>query len=227
MLVACEGRTRTIRVPVGPAPEELRRIDAAVAATNGSRAALLDAAGAVPAAATALDAADEACATGTIPLAAATRRTARAAAADVPASLAALRKQVLVYRSALQDLQAAAGPLEDGQRDVLVQVGRAGEAEAAALAVFGESAGRAWPAYAALSQTQAAWLERAQAGWYRSTSEAAGAYVVLRRPRLAELAQARSLLQAADAARRPATEAMRRQLREADAALDALRGPTG
>ena len=214
-------------MPVGPAPEELARVDAAVASTNASRTALLQAAGAVPAAATALDAADEACATGTTSLAADARRTARAAVAAVPGALTALREQVVVYRTALQDLTAAAGPLEPAQRDVLGQVARTGEREAAALAAFGEASARAWPAYVALNETQSTWLDRAQAGWYRSSSEAAGAYVVLRRPRLPELAEARRLLQAADAARRPPTETMRRQLREADAALEALRAPPG
>ena len=80
-----------------------------------------------------------------------------------------------------------------------------------------------WPAFAALSQAQSTWLDRASAGWYRTTAEAAGAYAVLRRPVVPRLEQARTDLARADTARRPATERMRAALRTADAALASLR----
>jgi hypothetical protein len=216
-----------VRVPVGPEQSALDALAAAVAALDDRRAAALQAAGAVPAAATAVDAVDEAGATGQAALAADARRAARPAAAQAQSALAALPGRMAAYRASLGALRPVGAPLEPPQREALAQVAAAGEVEAAALAACADAGGRAWPAYVALSEVQATWLQRAQAGWYRTTAEAAGAYAVLRRPQVAQLEQARALLQSADAARRPATEAMRRELAEADAALDGLRAPTG
>lgn len=226
LLVGCEGPTREIAVPVGPAQEELTRLEAAVAAVNGDRRALLEAADAVTSAATAVDGADEAGTTGNAELAAQARRAAREAADRVPGALAALR-DAAAYRASLAQLEQASAPLDATQRAALSAVMAAGEQEAAALEAFGAAAAQAWPAYEGLGEVQATWLDRAQAGWYRERAEAADAYVVLRRPRLPAVEQARTRLQQADAARRPATERMRRQLTAADAALGGLRGPAG
>lgn len=197
-----------------------------MAAVNRDRRALLEAAGAVTSAATAVDAADEAGTTGDRELAAQARRTARQAVGRVPAALDPLR-DVAPYRASLAELEQASGPLEAAQRSALQAVAAAGEQEAAALDAFGAAAAQAWPAYAALGEVQATWLDRAQAGWYRDRAEAAGAYVVLRRPRLAAVEQARTSLQQADAVRRPATERVRGLLAAADAALGGLRRPAG
>ncbi len=227
LLVACGGPSTDAPVPVGPAQADLTRLDAVVVAVNRTRAALLEAAGVVPAAATALDAADQACLTGSTALAGEARRPARAAAAQIPAALTTLAEQVVAYLAALRELEQAAASLDPAQRDVLTQAAVAGEQEATALAGFGEAAQEAWPAYAALDEVQSTWLDRASAGWYRTAAEAAGGYVVLRRPQLAELEQARTALQQADAARRPPTERVRAALQRADAALEGLRAPSG
>ena len=211
---------------MGPAQEELTRLDEAVSAVNRDRRALLESASDVTSAATAVDGADEAGTTGDTELVAQARRTAREAAQAVPGALAALR-DAAAYRASVAELEQAAAPLDANQRAALAAVTAAGEQEAAALEAFGAAAAQAWPAYTALGEVQATWLERAQRGWYRNRAEAAGAYVVLRRPRLPAVEQARALLQQADAARRPATERMRRQLTAADAALDGLRRPAG
>lgn len=223
VLLACEAPTRTIREPVGPAAEQLAALDAAVADVDRTRAALLASADAAVDAARGVDAADEAAATGQRELVATARRTARAASERLRDALAAVPEQAASYRRALTALPAAALPLEPAQQEPLRAVADAGEQEAAALEAFAARVRELWPAYAALAQVQATWLERSQRGWYRTDAEAAGAYVVLRRPVLPEVEQARGALQQADAARRPATDAMRRAVTAADAALAALR----
>lgn len=227
LLSACGESTRTVRVPVGPAQAELSALDRAVADVDASRKALLAAPAAIVAAATALDAADEACATGDRGRAAEARRAARAAVRQVDPALATYGNQLDAYRSTLQALSAASAPLDPAQREALARLAEAGEQEAAALAAFGTAARAAWPAYAALGQAQSTWLDRASAGWFRSPAEAAGGYVVLRRPVAGPLERARSELAAADSARRPATQRMRTALGAANAALQSLRGPAG
>ncbi len=225
---AQEGTRRTDLTPeerpAGPA-QSLQRLDAAVAEVNRTRAELLRAPAAVVAAATALDAADSASATGARSAARTARATARTAVPPAEATLAATAQQAARYRAALQVLQQAGTALPAPAQDALGPVVAAGEGEAAALESFGTSAGRAWPAYAALDKAQALWLERAGAGWYRSDDEAADAYAVLVRPQRAALSAARTALREADAARRPATERQRQALAAADEALGSLRAP--
>lgn len=227
LLLACGGPTRTVEVPRGPTQPQLDRLDAAVLAVNATRTAALAGPETVTGAATALDGADEACATGQRELAADARRAARAAVAPVTGALTALPEQVAAHRAALVELAAAAEPLDDAQEAALADAAAAGEAEAAALAAFGAAAAGLWPSYAALDDVQSTWLDRASAGWFRDQREAANAYAVLRTPVLPALEQARAELVRADAARRPATERMRAALAGADRALDALRAPTG
>lgn len=216
-----------MRVPVGPTEAEMSRLGAAVAAVNASRSAALTGPDTVTTAATALDGADEACATGQVGLAAEARSAARGAVAPVAAGIAELPQQLAGYRAALAELTVAAEPLEDEQQAALAEVTSAGEAEAAALAGFGQAAAGLWPSYAALNDAQSTWLDRASAGWYRTQREAADAYVVLRKPVLPGLEQARSELVQADGARRPPTERMRAALTAADRALEQLRAPAG
>jgi hypothetical protein len=225
LLPACDGPTRTVRVPVGPAPSELAALDRAVADVDAARKALLAAPAAVVAAATALDAADAACATGNRRLAAETRRTARAAVGQLEAALATYGNQVTAYRSTLGALAPAAAPLEPAQREALAALAAAGEQEAAALEDFGRSARAAWPGYAALDAAQSTWLDRASAGWFRTGAEAAGGYAVLRLPVADQLDAARAQLAEADTARRPATERVRAALAAANRALESLRAP--
>ena len=227
LLLACDGPTRTVRVPVGPTEAEAARLDAAVAAVNATRTAALASADRLVEAATALDGADEACATGQRELAAEARRTARNAVTPVAEALATLPQQVEAYGAALDELTAAAEPLDDAQRSALAEATSAGQAETQALLAFGRAAAGLWPSYADLDALQSTWLDRASAGWFRTQREAAAAYVVLRKPGLPELEAARSALARADAARRPATDRMRQALAGADRALDGLRQPVG
>ncbi|HWH31207.1 MAG TPA: hypothetical protein VNU01_00905 [Egibacteraceae bacterium] len=225
LLAGCEAPTRTVRVPVGPAPAELTALDRAVADVDAARTALLAAPAAVVSGATAFDAGDEACATGDRARAAEAREAARAAGRQVEAALATYADQLAAYRSTLRTLVDAAAPLDPAQREALAALAQAGERDAAALAAFGDAARAAWPAYTALGQVQSTWLDRASAGWYRSPVEAADAYVVLRRPAVPGLEAARTTLARADSARRPATERVRAALAAANRALDALRAP--
>jgi hypothetical protein len=227
LLLACDGPTGTVEVTSGPSQPQLARLDAAVAAVNTTRAAALAAPATVTDAATALDGADEACATGQRELASESRSTARAAVEPVAAGIAALPGQVDAYRTALDELTAAAASLDGPQQAALAEAATAGAAEAAALAGFGVAAARLWPSYAALDDVQSTWLDRASAGWFRDQREAANAYVVLRKPVLPALEQARGQLARADADRRPATDRMRAALAAADRELAELRAPAG
>lgn len=227
MLLAWGGPTRDVPVPVGPTERQLATLDQAVALVNAARPPALKVPDVVIEGATALDGADEACATGQAALARQARARARTAVPPVDRALSALPQQLSAYRTALAALTPAAEPLEADQQEALTAVRTAGEAEATALEAFGAAAKELWPAYAALDQAQSLWLDRRSGGWYRSQREAADAYVVLRKPGLAALEQARATLAKADAGRRPATEQVRSALDAADAALDALRAPVG
>jgi hypothetical protein len=225
VLSACGSAPTPVDVPTGQAQPQpqLAALDAAVAEVDRSRAALLGAPAAVTAAATALDAADEACTTGDRGRAAAARRPARQAVAAVGPALDAAPGQAQAYRAALDGLERAGSGLEPAQRDAVAAAAAAGRDEATAAAASTAAARAAWPAFAALSTVQSTWLDRVSAGWYRTQAEAADAYVVLRRPELARVVQARRALGTADAGRRPATERAREALRAADAALAPLR----
>jgi len=201
----------------------LSRLGETVAAVDRGRTELLAGPAAVITAATALDEADEASATGARAAARAARDPARSAVPAAAAAVAALPEQVAAYQAALGALSAAAAPLEPAQQAALGEVVAAGQGEADAVEAFGVAAGRAWPAYTALDKAQSSWLERATAGWYRSESEAADAYAVFVRPQRAALDSARAALGAADAARRLATDRQREALTAADAALAPLR----
>jgi hypothetical protein len=227
LLLACDGPTGTVEVPAGPSQPQLARLDAAVAEVNATRAAALAAPVTVTDAATALDGADEACLTGQRDLAAEARSSARAAVAPVAGGIAALPGQIDAYRTALDELATAAGSLDGPQQAALAQAATAGAAEAAELIGFGAAAARIWPSYAALDDVQSAWLDRATAGWFRDQREAANAYLVLRKPVVPALEQARGQLARADADRRPATDRMRGALAAADRALAGLRAPAG
>lgn len=227
MLLAWDGPDRTVQVPVGPTEQQLATLDEAVALVNAARRSALLVPDAVVEGATALDGADEACATGQRDLAASARTRARVAVPAATRAFGALPQQLSAYRAALTALIPAAEPLAAEQQQALVAVRTAGEAETTALVAFGAAARELWPAYSALDDAQSLWLARRSAGWYRSQREAADAYVVLRKPGLAALEQARADLAAADGARRPATERVRSALTAADAALEELRAPAG
>lgn len=227
LLLGCNGPSGPRGVLTGPAQQEAARLDTAVADLDAARAALLAAPDAVVAAATALDAADAVSETGDHDQARQARTAARPAVTRVAGAFATIENQVEAYRSTLRTLQEASAPLEQRQRQALMAATTAGEQEAAALAAFLEQARAAWPGYAALDRVQSTWLDRASAGWYRTTAEAAGGYVVLRLPVQQELDADRATLARADRARRPATQRMRTALAEANRALDLLRAPAG
>lgn len=205
--------------------EAAARLDAAVAAVDGARSALLGLPTAVVTAALALDAADEAGGTGLAPAMTTARRPLGQALPAARAALAGVPAPTRAYRTALRQLAAAAAPLDEAQRSALAQVVALGETEALAVEAFAGDARGAWPAYAALDAAQRTWLERVSAGWFRTDAEAAGAYGVLVRPQQAALSDARAALGRADAGRRQASERQRAALSAADRALDGLRAP--
>lgn len=221
------GAPATPAAPPGLSVAQAARLDAAVAEVDRTRSQLLAVPAAVVTAATALDAADDASASGSASAAAEGRRTARPALPAARTALAATGQRAADHRTALRELAAAAQPLPEGPATAVAEVVAAGEQETAATERFAAAALQVLPAYAAVDEVQATWLDRARAGWYRDQAEAAAAYAVAVRPRRAALDDARTALRAADEARRPATERQRAALTAADRALEALRAPAG
>lgn len=204
----------------------LARLDDAIRGFSAARTQVLASTSAIVAGATALDAADEACATGRTSTAQAARPAARAAGGKVRTALAALPLRIRTYDKAARELaaaSAAATSLAAAQRAAVTAVVTEGRSEYAAADAFRVAGASAWPAYESLNADQSLWLDRALAGWYRSADEAAGAYTVLRTDKNAALERARTLLQRVDAARRPVSERERTALAQADAALAPLR----
>lgn len=215
------GQSARRGVPV----EAAARLDAAVADVDGARSALMELPTAVVTAALALDAADEAGATGAAAAVTAARRPLGQALPAARAALAAVPAKARAYRDALRELAAAAAPLDPAQRTALQQVVSVGETEALAVEAFAGDARAGWSAYTALDTAQRTWLERATAGWCRTDAEAAGAYGVLVRPQGPALSAARAALSRADAGRRQVSERQRAALSAADRSLEGLRTP--
>jgi hypothetical protein len=206
----------------------LARLDAAITAFSAARAQVLAATGAIVQGAVALDKADVACATGSAARAEAARRPARAARGKVRTALAGLPRRMTSYDKAANELAAAAKAatsLNPAQREAVTAVVTGAREESAAADAFRVAGATAWPAYEKLDADQSLWLDRASGGWYRTTSEAAGAYRVLRTDKEPALARARALLERVDAARRPISERERAALSRADVALAPLRSP--
>lgn len=227
LLAGCAG-PRRVAGPVVDLDTGLRRLDVAIAAFGAARAQVLAATGDVVAAALALDAADEACTTGATDAAVAARANARTAVPKAPAALAALPVRLTAYDKALTTLAAAASAatsLTADQRAALAAVVDRARAESRASDAFRVAGLAAWPAYVKLDATQGLWLERRLGGWYRNEQEAAGSYVVLVQADRAALADARTLLERVDKARRPVSDRVRAALAAADEALAALRTP--
>lgn len=199
-------------------------LDAAVEGLNTSRGALLADAAVVGAAAGALDAADEAAATGVL-------ATTRAQVAAVPSGAASaagrLRDDVAAYARALATLEqvAASAGVPPAARDALRAVTTQGAAEAAAGGTFA-AAGAQWQAYGDLDAALRTWLTRRTAGWYRSEAEAAAAYAVLTGPVRPRLDALRPQVAAADEAQATASRAAATALRDAAAVLSTVGGAT-
>lgn len=204
----------------------LARLDAAIRGFDTAREQALAPTAAIVAAATALDAADAACAVGVRGDALEARAPARAALPKAKTALAVLPLRLKAYGSSLSELAAAAKAatsLNEEQRSAVQAVVTGGQAEAAAADAFRVAGKTALPAYLELDRAQSTWLDRSLAGWYRNSTEAANAYDVLIGDQRAALQQARTLLRRVDAARRPISERERAALAAADAALAPLR----
>lgn len=173
---------------------------------------------------TALDRADAAAQTGVVKQTKPARAEVAAARSAAKTALADLDGQLAAYRASLDQLLSEAAGLPAAQRQALESVAKDGTAEAAAIQELGAGLAASADTYTELDQAQATWLNRASAGWYRSTSESAAAYAVLARPQRTSLQRARDQLAAADGAREAASTQQQQTLRAADAALDPLRG---
>jgi hypothetical protein len=228
VVVLVIGATACRADPAEPADDGLARLDAAVAAVDRGRSAVLDVPSTAVPVLTAYDDADAAAAAGDREAAAAARATAQAGRDAAQAALADLPARLAAYREALAELEAAtraARPLDSVQRTALATVAAGGRNEAAAVEQTGAAVQAALPAYDALSAALGTWLERARAGWYRSTREAAGGYAVLAAPGRPALEQARAGLLEAERRRTVEVDAQSARLADADAALASLRGP--
>jgi len=223
LLTACGGASDgpTAAAPTAPASGVQAQLDTATASFTRARSELAAGTAAVSKAAAVLDGADAACATGRHDRARPARRPVRDAVRDADRALRALPGQLVAYRAAADAVASAAGAerLEDDQQHALKAVADRGRAEADADERFRTAAASAWPLYHRLDRAQATWLEHQTAGWYRTTSEAAGAYTVAVSPGRPALDDARSALAAADADRAAAELAGRSALAYADSVL--------
>lgn len=201
-------------------------MDAAIAAVNVARKAVLTAQDDLVAGATGLDDVDEAASAGERT---ATRQARERAAKTTPkatAALKALPTRLTAYTTALGELAEAtegATGLEQAQSGLLGAVGTTGSAEVKAAEALRVTGNGAWAGYTRLDRLSKTWLERSTAGWYRDKREAAAAYGVLVTDLRASLTKARAALRRADVAGRAAATRVSTALREADAALAPLR----
>lgn len=187
------------------------------------RTAVLGSLDAVQRAATALDAADAACATGD---GIAARRVHRAAEPLVGPAAAAVRDlpgRLATYRASLTSLGAASVAVTGTARQALLRVVTTGGDEATAVQRFRDVAAGVWPQYAALDADETTWITRAVTPWYRTQREGADAYVVLVEDARPALNAARARLGAAVTAVHGPIAAQAAVLTAADAALAAVR----
>lgn len=223
MLTGCS-RTTAARQGPSAGGNTLAPLNAAVRSVNEARTALVSDLSAVQRAASALDATDEACATGSGSAARDAHRSAGPAVQAAPTAIAHLAADVTAYTAALNGLEAAqtAAP---AARGALSQAVASGHSEAAATTRFQAAAAAAWPQYAQLDRDESTWITRALTPWYRSASEGANAYAVLVGDTRAALDAARADLAAASERSVAASAATSSALRAADAALSTLRTP--
>ena len=155
-------------------------------------------------------------------------RTADVAAdAAYGKSLAALRDlgaSLTSFQRGLDTLATAAlsPELDAAQRRLLGTAVAHGRTEVSVTRDFAAAVRSAVPAYDALGARLDEWLRRARAGWYRDSTEAANAYVVLVGDVRAALESGRGALSRADAARTAAVAATTRSFTLARRALAPL-----
>jgi hypothetical protein len=215
----------------GPATggNSLAGLDRAVAEVDRTRSALLAVPGEVVPVVSLYDDADDAAARGDRAAARAAEQTAAAGTGRVRAAFDALPARTADYRAALRELAAQAGSapgLTAQQRGALSDVAAAGEQEAAAVEAAVTAARDGWPAYEGLGEALRTWLQRAQAGWFRTTAEAAGGYATVVAGVRPRLEQAREALARTDAERLAAVDRQNARLEAADRALAPLRAPS-
>jgi hypothetical protein len=225
LLAACRSPHR-VAGPVIERDTGLRRLDASITAFDRARTGALNAGAQVISGAIALDAADDACATGVTAAASSARAKARGTTPKARAALSAMPAKLAAYTRAMSALAAAekqATSLTPTQRTALDAVVAGGRAENRAADAFRVAGKTAWPAYEKLDAAESLWLDRRVSGWYRDVQEAAGAYAVLVGDDRPALEQARTLLERVDTARRPVSDRERQALAAADSALASLR----
>lgn len=184
----------------GGAPGSAAVLSAVVRGVNAARGPLLDDVAAVAAAAAGLDRVDREAGSGATAAAEQARPQVHGAATDAAAGLGRLTADETGYDTALVQLDKAGtvAGLDAGQRRSLASADSAGRSELAAVRSLGAALGAAWPDYAGLDSAQGTWLTRVRGGWYRSPTEATGAYVVLVSDERARLASERPVVAAAD-----------------------------
>ena len=206
----------------------LAGLDRAVAEVDRTRSALLALPGDVVPVVSAYDDADEAAARGDRTAARTAGATAAAGAGKVQSAFDALPARTADYRAALGELAAQAGSapgLSAAQRGALSDVAAGGEQEAAAVDAAVGAVRDGWPAYQGLGQALRTWLQRADAGWFRTPAEAAGGYATLVADVRPQLEQTRAALARTDPERLTAVDRQNARLDAADRALAPLRAP--
>jgi hypothetical protein len=199
----------------------LERLSGAIRDVNASRQRLADDGAALGAAAKALDDVDAVAVHGDRKVA---RERRPAAARTVQAASPVARritKDVAAYERAVAALDEAEAPgLTKEQLDALRGAVQAGRTEVGELKRYASAVAASWTRYEKLDSDQKLWVARAYNGWYRTTEESAGAYVVM--TERTKLATARRTFSAADGRRVTAARTAAAQYDAARRALTAL-----
>jgi len=172
--------------PTAVATVFLERLSTAIRDVNAARVRLSDDGAALGAAAAALDDVDEVAVKGDRTTARA-RRPKAAGAVQAAAPIARrLQEHVRAYQRAVTALSSAEAPgLTPEQLAALRDAVQAGRDEVAELQHYATAVTAVWTRYEKLDADQKTWVARAYNGWYRTTQESAGAYVVMtERPKL-------------------------------------------
>jgi hypothetical protein len=176
LLTGCSPHSTAIR---SPRPTTLSALGQAVAAINTARPLLLGDVAALTSAATTLDglnalgdAGEVTAAQGALP--AATTAVGRAALA-----LATYPRPLAAYAGGLRALIIATPAVPaPAERAALFIAAADGHAELAEFVAFQTVVGQVWGAYHAVYLAEALWLVHARDGFFTSTAEASGAYIV-------------------------------------------------
>jgi hypothetical protein len=140
--------------------------------------------------------------------------------------VARTRTDVFAYQTALaaleQDARNVATPLTDDQRAKIAALCTTGRSEAEAIRATAAAFATEWPAYAGLALALQTWIQREQRGQYLGLDASIAGYRELTGQYDVDLAIGKASSDAAEVARRSATDVMTNGIVSIRAAVDVL-----